>query len=646
MPIEPCDLRMVASSTSPSRRLACCNTLVLDQTCTNSPNPLPFAANGTGRTDPLRDWCYKSTRDRLGREAAKWMGHLKEKPNREYRETRRGRPLRARTSQQSFFSEWLGCFGCSGDYTSSCCSQRGECVFGVCACYDGSFGVDCSGSSLVNRTYAYAPLPPLDPPPKPARRSTLAIYVYETLPLDLGAFSFSLRTWISNLRGGFEVYSTEWRFLNYLLRDTHVRTLDPEEADLFFVPTLGSLGRMPGSEGAHRCMQPAQLEMLVHHISSRYPYWERSEGRDHVFFLTGDQGACGLGTSGLNPIFITAWGLLGTARKMTAFETFRNDFVDAASIRRELRAGEWCHAPHKDVVVPPYGDVQFSSSTSPADIDRAIRLPFENTLLHVGGIWGAGNHGTRKVSFYSQGMRQALYLQWGDNRGEAHGIWIRNRSMGSDQLAHKTQRSKFCLAPSGHGWGMRTGKNAVLGCVPLIAQPFVVQPYEMLLPYESFSKRVAFDEIPQLPSIVDVADEDVREMRRRLVRVRRAFVWRVEGGGHAYNHTLLHLCQRALELHGTLKAGPDASCAPLAAGLPDSSATQHMPKWFPAPLTEATLQLQAERREAMTRLRRARQTILEDTQSTLEDQAREFLKRIVKEGPPPTLAHVPSTASS
>ena len=167
-------------------------------------------------------------------------------------------------------------------------------------------------------------------------------------------------------------------------------------------------------------MQPAQLEMLIHHLRSRYPFWNRSGGRDHVFFLTGDQGACGLGETGLNPIFITAWGLLGTSKKMAAFETFREDFVDASQIVSALRAGEWCHAPHKDVVVPPYGDVQFTSSTSPEAIERAIQLPFEHTLLHVGGIWGAGNHGTRKVTFYSQGMRQALYLQWGDSRGAPH----------------------------------------------------------------------------------------------------------------------------------------------------------------------------------------------------------------------------------
>ena len=59
-----------------------------------------------------------------------------------------------------------------------------------------------------------------------------------------------------------------------------------------------------------------------------------------------------------------------------------------------------------------------------------------------------------------------------------------------------------------------------------------------------------------------------------------------------------------LELHGTLKAGHPASCAPLAAGLPDASPTQRMPAWFPPALVDATMQLQAERHEAMLRLRR------------------------------------------
>lgn len=395
------------------------------------------------------------------------------------------------------------------------------------------------------------------------------------------------------------MYSTEWRFLDYLLRDTAVRTLDPEMADLFFVPTLGSLGRMPGSEGTHRCMQPAQLELLVQHLRSKHPYWNRSEGRDHVFFLTGDQGACGLGPTGSHPIFITAWGLLGSSKKMAAFGAFKDDFADVGTIRHALEAGDFCHAPHKDIVVPPYGDTQFPGSLALHAGEETAEVPFEHALLHVGGIWGAGNHGTRKISFYSQGMRQALYLRYGDERGAKLGIWIQNRSMHSGQLARRTQRSKFCLAPSGHGWGMRTGKNAVLGCVPLIAQPYVVQPYEMLLPYESFSKRIAYEEVAQVPKIVNVSDSEVRRLRRSLARVRRAFVWRVEGGGLAYNHTLLHLCQRAMELRGSLRAGPAADCTPLAMGLPDASSRQRMPTWLPPALVEVILELQSERRAAM-----------------------------------------------
>ena len=499
----------------------------------------------------------------------------------------------------------MGCFGCAvpGD-ASTCCSGRGKCVLSVCACNDGSFGVDCAGSHITHAgshpaSTTSTPHEGVQRASTPARRS-LAIYVYESLPIDLGAQSFGLRTWISDLRGGFEVYSTEWRFLDYLLRDAAVRTLNPDEADLFFVPTLGSLGRMPGSEGAHRCMQPAHIEMIVRHLRSKYSFWDRSGGRDHVFFLTGDQGACGLGSSGTNPIFITAWGLLGTPKKMEAFEHFHEDFKNTDAVEKALAAGEWCHSPHKDVVVPPYGDVQFVDAADP-DSEEA----FDHTLLHVGGIWGAGNHGTRRISFYSQGMCQALYIRFGDERGTRHGFWIQNRSMRSALLAHKTKHAKFCLAPSGHGWGMRTGKNAVLGCVPLVAQPFVVQPYEFVLPYERFSRRIDFEEIPSLPQIVNVSDSIVREMRRNLARVRRAFIWRVEGGGLAYNHTLLHLCQRALELRGRLKAGPHADCAPLAAGLPESSPTQRTPTWFPRPLVMAMNRLQEKRRADMVQLGQA-----------------------------------------
>jgi len=32
------------------------------------------------------------------------------------------------------------------------------------------------------------------------------------------------------------------------------------------------------------------------------------------------------------------------------------------------------------------------------------------------------------------------------------------------------RNSRFCMAPSGHGWGIRLGQYMTLGCVPVIIQ--------------------------------------------------------------------------------------------------------------------------------------------------------------------------------
>ena len=70
---------------------------------------------------------------------------------------------------------------------------------------------------------------------------------------------------------------------------------------------------------------------------------------------------------------------------------------------------------------------------------------------------------------------------------------------------------------------------------------------------------------------------------------------RVEGGGLAYNFTLLALCHRAVELRGRLKA-PGATCQPLADGLPEARATRRWPHWYPPKLREAAMAAQEVRR--------------------------------------------------
>ena len=73
----------------------------------------------------------------------------------------------------------------------------------------------------------------------------------------------------------------------------------------------------------------------------------------------------------------------------------------------------------------------------------------------------------------------------------------------------------------------------------------VLQPFEDVLPYANFSRRVDFAAVPKIPELLSaVRRPDVVRMRRQLRQSRGAFAW--EGAGAtAYEHTLVSLCHRA-----------------------------------------------------------------------------------------------------
>ena len=66
--------------------------------------------------------------------------------------------------------------------------------------------------------------------------------------------------------------------------------------------------------------------------------------------------------------------------------------------------------------------------------------------------------------------------------------------------------SHYCLATAGDGWGTRLSEAVLAGCVPLLAQPAVLMPFEDILAYESFSLRLAPEEVASLPT--RLASED------------------------------------------------------------------------------------------------------------------------------------------
>lgn len=210
-------------------------------------------------------------------------------------------------------------------------------------------------------------------------------------------------------------------------------------------------------------------------------------------------------------------------------------YRSSRSAPRSMSNRPWCYAPHKDIVVPPF--VEAAKGRSPAlhkkGVPKARRKrrsarrappsppppqvppppppPFppsppppppraddvwDHELVFAGGIWGWKNTGPHAVSRYSLGIRQQLWLRYGSKSAEnATGILISNATIPHDVWT----RAKFCLAPAGNGWGIRIGISAILNCVPLVAQPNVVQGFEDVLPFDAFSRTIGEGDIPALP---------------------------------------------------------------------------------------------------------------------------------------------------
>jgi hypothetical protein len=69
----------------------------------------------------------------------------------------------------------------------------------------------------------------------------------------------------------------------------------------------------PPTASAANCNPIAAAEHVKHvitYIKQAYPFWNRTQGRDHMFWMTGDKGACYIqpGEEAENPIKLVHFG--------------------------------------------------------------------------------------------------------------------------------------------------------------------------------------------------------------------------------------------------------------------------------------------------------------------------------------------------
>ncbi|KXZ50252.1 hypothetical protein GPECTOR_17g890 [Gonium pectorale] len=380
----------------------------------------------------------------------------------------------------------------------------------------------------------------------------------------------------------FPIYLAEIDVYHRILGDTAIRTENPWEANLFFIPThtyyyIGNVG-FPG----------LHFGAVFRHVREAHPWWNLTAGRNHVAATSNDRGCCDLYRLGLdvqrpiklvhfaqaprhsmllskNPGGGDSWrekpedlaarlrsnmedpamlGAIAEFQHLAGRPRFRGfPIYELPALQQER---EICYRPEHDVAFPPYLSSQPNHGAWLSVIPRAYGMgpdgkPFflreskRGTLLYFNGY--------SKVDMaYSAGVRQGLLALFKDNPREDLNI---NRVGGVAAMLS----SRFCFTPMGFGWGIRLSQAMLAGCVPVMTHDHTWPTLWDVLPYERFSVRVSRHNLHRLLDLIEsITPEQLAKLQDGLAEYYRAFVWQTEAGGLAYNYTMLSLHRRLLNM--------------------------------------------------------------------------------------------------
>ncbi|KAL4444653.1 hypothetical protein ABPG77_002470 [Micractinium sp. CCAP 211/92] len=414
---------------------------------------------------------------------------------------------------------------------SSCvlgCSGRGTCVDKFfCHCQPPFFGHGCVRDGSVS------------PAPSRPNPLQLKIFLYE-LPTHL---AYPVEEQLAEPReeeGGSGLYAAYMLFMEQFLT-SNVRTSSPESANLFFVePYTYSVTKMvwDGNE---------VLANVLGHIKSMYPFWNRTQGRDHFLWAPQDRGGCHLTGLALQPIKITHFGM----------HTSDVQKAKPLTVRQRGAKGYGCYHPMRDIVAVTRDNkhrlwAARSNEMSMDDImKRKTKLLFWNGGSLADHTTPEAVAATAEFSGSSRQILDRLDRQWKDPEINLVVLERGAHLLGPEELEDAYRSARFCFAPYGWGFGNRLAQAVVCNCIPVVVQEQVFQAYEDLLPYESFSVRLTNQDLPMLREILrNISDAQYWRMMEHLIKFRPAFNWFPESGGRAFDFTIASLRRR----HQNMKA--------------------------------------------------------------------------------------------
>ncbi|CAK9182816.1 unnamed protein product [Ilex paraguariensis] len=310
----------------------------------------------------------------------------------------------------------------------------------------------------------------------------LKVYIYD-LPSKYNS------DWLSNERCNNHLFASEVAIHRALL-NSDVRTLDPKEADFFFIPVyvscnFSTVNGFPAI-GHARSLLASAVEL----IASELPFWNRSLGSDHIFVASHDYGAC---FHAMEDVAM-ADGIPELLKNSIILQTFGVKYQHPCQ-------------DVENVVIPPYISPESVRSTlekSPINGRRDIFVFFRGKMeVHPKNVSGR---------FYSKRVRTMILQKYGGDRR----FYLKRHRFAGYQS--EIVRSVFCLCPLGWApWSPRLVESVVLGCVPVIIADGIRLPFSAAVRWSEISLTVAEKDVANLGTILDhVAATNLTTIQRNL----------------------------------------------------------------------------------------------------------------------------------
>ncbi|KAI5556234.1 hypothetical protein BDE02_18G021100 [Populus trichocarpa] len=298
-----------------------------------------------------------------------------------------------------------------------------------------------------------------------------------------------------------DIYTIEGRFIHEMEHGAkRFKTRDPRRAHVYFMPfsvTWMVKYLYKPLTYDHTAMKQFVAD-YVRVVSSKYPFWNRTQGADHFMLSCHD------------------WG---------PHASHGNPFLYNTSIRVLCNANSSeGFSPRKDVSLP---EIHLYGGNVPP---KLISPPQATSPRPYLAFFSGGLHGP---------IRPILLDHW---KGRDPDLQVYEYLPKDLDYYSFMLRSKFCLCPSGHEVASPRIVEAIYAeCVPVILSDHYVLPFSDVLRWEAFAIQVNVSEIPRLKEVlISVPEEKYRRLKEGLRAIRKHFVLNQPAKRFDVFHMILH----------------------------------------------------------------------------------------------------------